>query len=529
MDKYYQKAYSFLKELNILNESGYLNNDHEEKYYYDNIDKKFLLNTDNIYQYIKSFDDVPVGEINIILTTGCFAPLHQGHLQMLEHARETIEQETGERVIQGYIALDNDSYVQQKTSMYSTIDRVQYAESLISTKEWLNIDYWTSYHVSENVNFTTVYEHLKNYLEYQYPDNIFKIWYVFGSDHYLYANAFSEHGNAICIKRGGYDQEYKKEHLFPNIHKRVIFSSMPSTIEESSTRIRNNKNLSNIKPREQHGNKLWIRNDIKESLQDSNIILNTHLNIYHELLEILRDYYPKDINFHNNEERIKTLIHTHEKGLLKYPVISLDNFFQGDYNIDISRVFGLDGQYVNKGYIERLESEISLDEQCSIIPSGDYIILDDDIATGETVKNITMMLKKYKVNIQGTLCLIPEDSDSYDIIDARDFIIGSKYGGLTIDYHNSYLRLPYMYPYVNLTTRAKIDTDKTLKLSLKLWEFNKKLYSEHFTNKNGNLLRIKDLKYNYFKSINDFDENMLIIDYCDYHIKMIKKIIHNHS
>ena len=59
-----------------------------------------------------------------------------------------------------------------------------------------------------------------------------------------------------------------------------------------------------------------------------------------------------------------------------------------------------------------------------------------------------------------------------DVVDMRDFIFNSKAGGLVIKYKNKECRVPYIYPFVDLVSRANINSIYQLEFSLKILKMN---------------------------------------------------------
>lgn len=109
----------------------------------------------------------------------------------------------------------------------------------------------------------------------------------------------------------------------------------------------------------------------------------------------------------------------------------------------------------------------------------------------------------------------------FDIVDLRDFIIGVQNGGLVVRLPNNEIaRAPYMLPYVCLKTRASVMASKEMDMSIKLWEMNKKFYQEI-----GNTITLEQTDIGFKKLMNyiGFDDNTLLVDICDWHIKKLKQ------
>ena len=114
-----------------------------------------------------------------------------------------------------------------------------------------------------------------------------------------------------------------------------------------------------------------------------------------------------------------------------------------------------------------------------------------------------------------------KNEDIHDIVDFRDFLIGARFGGLCVTLPSGEkARVPYLAPYVNLKTRAKIDIRYHKDFSLEVLRWNKKI----FVNNNvllGNLCPLTQSLFSYI----GFDENTDMSYLCDWHIEKIKEMI----
>ncbi len=155
-------------------------------------------------------------------------------------------------------------------------------------------------------------------------------------------------------------------------------------------------------------------------------------------------------------------------------LINLDfvTFLPGQYYYGVSRVFELNSaQSQPLRFIKRQESfstatpnpAENLILNSNHIPPGDYIYVDDDIASGSTLSFTTSLLQKSNIEITSSVNLaqafcqsINAQINIYDILDVRDFLIGSFMGGLVCDVNTVATRVPYLWPWVNLNSRAKI-------------------------------------------------------------------------
>lgn len=111
------------------------------------------------------------------------------------------------------------------------------------------------------------------------------------------------------------------------------------------------------------------------------------------------------------------------------------------------------------------------------IPPGHYTLVDDDSVSGFTMNAIEKMISQGDVTISGRATLISQvlgvNERLYDVIDARDFLIGSEKCGLVVDLFGEHIRVPYLFPFVNLVARARILPDVQLACSREIWILNK--------------------------------------------------------
>lgn len=157
------------------------------------------------YEHIlKTIKENPeVTNFSVLVATGAMAPLHTGHIAMLEAAKIRVEAE-GEIVAGGFVHPDNDAYVSNKlkSRSYGAMKRFKAANDLLIDYPWIKVDMWASLWVGVALNFTTILQRTENYLSELFPDLNFKVYHVFGGDNYYFAPAFYAHGQAVCVRRG---------------------------------------------------------------------------------------------------------------------------------------------------------------------------------------------------------------------------------------------------------------------------------------------------------------------------------------
>ena len=444
MDKFYQH----IKDPDLLNKAGWFDDGLTQK------QRKSLYATNIFTTPIHKLETKarPV----VLITTGGFSPLHEGHLNMMEEAKKTLS-EAGYGVCGGYFSPSHDSYVLQKQNTNPLDLRVKSIEDQIFTSPWLMTDLWEAMYTPTAINFTDVILRLEEYLKKWFHQDV-EVVYVFGSDNQGFLEAFRFQGKAVCVQRGGSLTDQNQD-LIDN--KRLFFV--------------NSSKYENFKSREinyQKGDStgsFLIRDDLKKSLNyDSKEALDI-FNKYFSDIKVIPAEYPLEF---------------------KEKVISLDTWYKGDYQLKMSRNFSLaDFNYKGIDLSNRICSS-RLEHQLELIPKGEYLLVDDDIASGQTINFVKNLLEEQGVKIKGEKSLAHEFlgvSEFRDVVDLRDFFFGAKEGGLTIVLPNGKRsRVPYITPFVNLYSRASLDYKSALRFSLEVLELNKKYLADK---------KIKDLPF----------------------------------
>lgn len=144
------------------------------------------------------------------------------------------------------------------------------------------------------------------------------------------------------------------------------------------------------------------------------------------------------------------------------PTISLDKRTTGDYKLEVSRLFHSywlteDEQVTPIDVVARPDSS-PLSSQLSAIPQGEYVLVDDDSASGFTLERVTRLLAQRGVTVKEVYLLSQHQAQGYeDIIDASDFIAPeANDGGLVVLVDGKQVRQSYLSEHVNLATRATL-------------------------------------------------------------------------
>lgn len=521
-DEYYSELYKKYLNIDTVIKAGFildnLGPEDEDFYQLD-----FL--TTPVSKILENMDQDNVNNPVVLLTTGGFDPIHDGHLYMMEFAKKTLEQ-SGYDVVGGYFSPSHDCYVSTKPyCKTNSSQRVALCQEVVKDSNWLMIDPWESMYVKTYINFTDVIKRLELYLQ-KHVNSSIKVAYVFGGDNSEFMYCFENKGIGICIEREGYSKifdEMKQKFTGEN----NFFINNKSIVSTYSSRTIRKKETYNLTEKD------YCIDDGDYIIRDEGLVpLYKYKNVVDEnILENARIYFLENLKniFSDSFERklkIKTIdmqkqLEIAQNVLYNKNTISLDTYYKGKYNIETSRLFDISD--VQKKYI-KLIGRIgfnSIENQISKIGKGNYILVDDDSATGKTISEVMSLLPE-KINIEQIYLLANIFNEKiFDIVDLRDFIIGVECGGLIVRLPNKEVaRAPYMLPYVSLKSRATIPTIKEMQMSIKLWELNKQFYK-----KIGGNINLSQTDYGFKKLMNyiGFDDNALLTDICDWHIKNLSK------
>ncbi len=513
-DKYYSEVYREYKDEDLLIKAGFVPDPFtlEEIDYY-NID---LLTT--------PFDKLK-GNVNdlknpiVLLSTGGFYPIHDGHIKMMEEAKKVLSEDSYD-VIGGYLSLSHDDYISTKPYYISDqYERINEGREYLKNSDWLMIDPWESIYVRTPINFTDVIERLQKYLQ-KYIDERIKIAYIFGGDNVEFMYCFKKNGIAVCINRDGYNELFIKTMKIKNDNMYFIDNLNSSSLlssryirEKHSKKIISYKDVGNYLIRNESLLPLsnLIREDNKELLQQ---LQEEFLNKFMRLLSNCFDnkIFIKVINM---EFQLKDAYDY----LQKQNTINLDSYFRGTYNLEVSRLFNV-SSYQDK-YIKligRLGHE-TIEEQVKKIKNGSYVLVDDDSVTGRTLNSIKEKLPTDVVISETYLLANSINEKVFDVVDLRDFIIGTTNSGLVVKLPNGiYTRAPYVMPYVNLTTRASIPPSRERDFSIAVWQMNKEFYQKYDKN-----FKLKNADSNFITLMNyiGFNSEDTIVDICEWHINKL--------
>lgn len=412
----------------------------------------------------------------VIVMTGSMCPVHTGHMELMELARHVAEQ-AGFTVIGGYLSPGHDEYVAGKTgnaNIPASI-RVVLCTEALRESSWIDADPWEALHRKVAVNFTDVVVRLERYLTHHLGHHV-DVIYACGADNARFALTFAHTGYCVVVGRPGYEDRITKYQAHPLLcdNSRIMWAKGSNIA--SSTAVRNG-DMSMVPPAvrrhlqaNRHPVSLILRMEGLEAVGKHIWFPGCHdkiLRFQENLEQLLSEHFSgrvSCVSLITQRRRAKTL-------LQKSQAISLDPLIAADACLAISRRFDLGG-YIQLDYTAR-PGHFPLSMQAECIEPGDYVIFDDDIVTGGTVREAELFLHDGCIRITGHVSLETSDDGRYDVLDSRDFLLGGFEAGLVVTLPNGGLgRAPYVFPYVDPSARASISPDASINFSRRVWMLN---------------------------------------------------------
>lgn len=474
-DKLFLNYYKECKSISKIIEAGFFTEKYPNQNEYINIFttpfNKLTLNKDKVNW--------------ILLTTGGFAPLHIGHINMLKESKSYLESQ-GYHITGAYVSPSHNDYVLKKRNQLKEMNihnRLNIANKELLESDFIMVDPYEGLICKSSMNFTKMVYRLFNYLNYHFKDYSFDIIMCYGSDNHAFSKVFEVNRlKSICFNRD--------ENIIDNSNEYTTYLNNFTKI--SSSEIRSNFKF---EKKDIKNKSYYIRDDIDY------LNINNKDNIRQLLFNTFNKYIKK-INFVNIKD---------ENKIIDDNIISLDFYTKGKYNLNYSRLFNLcDNQIKSNKLIDRINY---INDITNIDINKEYILIDDDISSGTTINYIkSNILNNIKIKEVKTII---DSNNCYDVNDLRDFIFGSKNGGLTCSLPNGeYIRVPYIFPYIDLYNRSSIDYKNIRKFSKDIIEINKIIYKSY---------KIKDFDNNFilFLESQGYSKNSKFIKYLDDLIDLI--------
>ena len=382
------------------------------------------------------------------------------------------------------------------------------------------IDPWESMYVQSYINFTSVIDRLEKYLQL-HVDKRIKVGYVFGSDNAKFNYCFEEDGIGICINRSKNAKDFEEAKSKIKSKNCIFIDNNDISSQLSSRNIRIN-NLQNKSEKINQGTFL-IRNEGLLPFQnlltfvDKERLEKARKKFLDALILLFKNELKGDIKIStiNVPDQIKQA-----KEILKDKnTISLDSYFKGRYNLEITRLFDISSPQLHYLKMQERSDYPAIGDQLNKIPAGKFTLVDDDSVSGNTIKSIKELLPK-QVEITDIFLLSKLLNDDYfDVVDLRDFIIGCNNSGLTIrlpDFQTA--RSPYILPYTNLVTRSSVSPKNQFDFSIALWQLNFDFY-----NHLGQEILLKQTDNSFQKLMRyvGFNNNSTLKEICLWHIEKL--------
>lgn len=446
----------------------------------------FFFDTDTEHQPLDDVDwlctprprDLRDGDRPIVLlSTGAFCPVHEGHLAMMNAAREAATR-AGFTVVGGYLSPGHDDYVRMKCgaeAIPASVRLEQCAVAAAST-QWLSVDSWEALHRRVSVNYTDVVARLRNYLR-AHVDARIDVFYVGGADNARFALAFQRDAGCIVVGRPGAEDEAAKWRARLAGNSRVLWTELGHS---AASRL-----LRDGRPYQSTTRTLIVRRDDDRAVRTLGIDLPAFQTQLLAALPPARIFEPK-----MQSRRARA--------------ISLDPFTPAQCTLAVSRLFALGGHQL-LGHVARPGSA-TLESQLAAIPDGNYTLLDDDRMSGSTLAAVRALLPP-RIRIDATeLMLTPTPGE--DVLDSRDFLVGSDEGGLVVELPDGTIgRAPYLFPYVDPAARASIPNARAF--SKAMWEANARVFAD-------TSLRVTDLPAAWQRTF-DSHRASTLADVCAWH------------
>lgn len=397
----------------------------------------------------------------VLLSTGGFFPLHDGHLAMMASARAAAEA-AGWRVVGGYVSPGHDDYIAHKCG--TRLAPIGASERIVAVAErlpaggWLAVDPWEATSRAVAVCFTDVAARLEAYLRHHIDPGI-EVASVFGGDNARFSLAFSERGRAVVVGRPGAEAEERRWRTDPRVAyvDRILWAAggdpsrstvLRPVVAKAPTR------------------QLVVREEPVSVVAalglDASAWEAFQTRLRGELAALVRVESVTVREASRPSRSTATATATD-------PVLSLDPLVAGTVDLGISRCFDLGGHHLI-GTVAR-PGWPSLDRQLAAIPPGPYRLWDDDRATGATLAALQerlpadVVLASVEVGVDGR-----ELDQPSDIADSRDFLLGTVDGGLVVQLPDGSLgRAPYLLPYVDPHARCGLPPDATQAFSAAVW------------------------------------------------------------
>lgn len=392
----------------------------------------------------------------VLITTGGFSPLHRGHLSMMEQAKKCVE-DRGMKVAGGFFSPSHDAYVSKKSSpgsAYKATERLHAMHQILHKHQWLRSDSWESLAAGTDVNWTDVVRILHQRLLY-WTGRDYRMVYVCGSDNATFAEAYREHGYMVCIGRAGHLPCPETERVFVVEHHDYADMSSSKLLTQARAQFRKEHAWYAIRDDLSWACKAW---PFTPTL-DAEFVqaLASAANMPVGLLSLADQQQWATQNCHN-------------------ATLSIDNRLDMPLSWAVSRMFCL-GSSMHTPQRMIFAALPDAVPQC-------ITLLDDDIASGYTIRACREILAQQNIEVCNSVSVLdkaprPYSTDPWDVVDARDFLLATRDGGLLCqDGDNNNMRVLYSLPAMILQQRMKLEPQAVMAFSKAVWQYNIRVHSQ---------------------------------------------------
>lgn len=416
----------------------------------------------------------------VVVSTGSYDPLHEGHMESVVRAKEFIEATGKAKVIAGFMSPSHDHYVRQKNPG-GVVDFQRIHENTLfvekapynKPQQWIFHENWEALGINVAVNFTDVVVYIDGMLKAHVGADI-DIYYVFGGDNAAFGLAFShnddELAKGICVGRPGYDID---PFVVDNINKSSTLFYTEGFNGMSSTQIRALRGET-VVPEVNDDPELpfVLRDDLYLSAEWMKPLLGTDKVM--EKCNVFMDTLITEFKKSFSEVRIldvqAQLIETRkhlEENFKGKNILSCDVYFQGDKTIRASRLFDVAASQTH-GKTSHFASADALDGT----DKNEYVFVDDDIVSGFFLSEVK---KNFTITDAVSMADLSVQEDYLDIADSRDFLVGALNGGLMMDADIPF-RAPYLSPFVDMIARLSMPAPNIRNFNIAIWEANAEFY-----------------------------------------------------
>ncbi len=430
-------SFAEIKEAGFFQEKTYLAED-----IYD-----FFVSEKSVQSLLERIPALPPNSI-LIGISGKFAPFHAGHLSALIESRQKLLK-LGYSNVFAVIWPAHDSYIKAAVGEgYEVSSRIHQIKESIINCDWICVDEFPATELREEVNFT----YLVNRLEKVAEKIGAQTGFVFGEDNYLFALPLRFTKTlSIIVTRDGFNHDVDRLGLC-----NCIFINDNPSAHYSSTAIRKTQ-----------------KKPIYALRDDSFFSDGYKPKIVAEIATLLEKCTGFQVVVIDAKSQIETTNKVIKDDYSDYSVLSLDKYFVGDFNLNISRTFKAYAlQESPSGFY--IQNEVEFYSWLGKRAKDKIVVVDDDISSSSTKRKILEMLSKKNfktIEFISMLHLSTQDLgvSVIDVVDYRDFVPINKHSGLLCKMPDrSFKRCLYRFPIVDLVSRAAIPPSRCIEFSKEL-------------------------------------------------------------